>query len=131
MADRMDDRSLGDLFAELSRETSQLVRKEMQLATAEMTAKAKTGAAQAGMMAAGGVLMHAGALVVLAAIVLALISLGLPAWLSALLVAAAALAVGYMLTNKGIARMRATSFVPTQTMETLKESATWTSRTRA
>ena len=62
MADRMDDRSLGDLFAELSRETSQLVRKEMQLATAEMTAKAKTGAAQAGMdfeeVVAGGLLLR-------------------------------------------------------------------------
>ena len=41
MADRpTDDRSIGDLLAELSRETSELVKKEVELATTEMTAKA-------------------------------------------------------------------------------------------
>jgi hypothetical protein len=131
MADRTDDRSLGELFAELSRETSQLVRKEMELATTEMTGKVKAGAAQAGMVGAGGVLMHAGLLVSLAAVVLILAEFGLPIWLAALIVALAAVGLGYMLTTRGMARLRRTSFVPAQTMESLKENATWTSRTRA
>ena len=35
-----DDRSIGELFAELSRETTALLRQEVQLAKAEMTQKA-------------------------------------------------------------------------------------------
>jgi drug/metabolite transporter (DMT)-like permease len=131
MVNRADDRSLGDLFAELSRETGTLIRQEMQLATAEMTAKMKFAGTQAGVMAAWGALMHAGLLVLLAAFVLGLAELGVPSWLSALLVAVAVTATGYLLVNKGMAKMRTTSFAPTQTMETLKESTSWTSKTRA
>ena len=39
MADRVDNRSIGDLIAELSRETGQLVRKEVELATTEIAFK--------------------------------------------------------------------------------------------
>jgi hypothetical protein len=131
MAERTDDRSLGDLFAELSRETGVLIRKEMELATTEMSAKLKTAGGQAGTVAAGGALAHAGLLVLLAAIVLGLAELGVPAWLSALIVAVAVLAVGYVMANRGIASMRATSFVPHHTLDSLKETATWTNRTRA
>lgn len=131
MRDRTDDRSLGDLIAELSRETSVLVRKEVELATTEMSAKLKTAGAQAGLVAAGGALVHAGLLVILAALVLGLAELGVPSWLSALLVALAVMGGGYVLVTRGLATMRTTSFTPTQTMESLKETATWTTRTRA
>ena len=131
MANRADDRSLGELLAELSRETGVLVRKEVELATTEMSAKLKVAAAHAGAVAAGGALAHAGLLVLLAAIVMALAEVGVAAWLAALIVAIAVMAAGYMLVNRGLARMRATSFTPVQTMETLKENATWTTRTRA
>jgi hypothetical protein len=131
MQARADDRSLGELFAELSRETSELVKKEMELAKTEMTAKARAAGIQAGVVTAGGALVHAGLLVLLGAIVMALAALGLAAWLSALIVAVAVMGIGYMLVNKGLAKMRTTSIAPTQTMESLKENATWTSRTRA
>jgi hypothetical protein len=128
MADRKDERSLGELLAELSRETGQLVRKEVELATTEMTAKAKNAANGAGIAAAGGALVHAGLLVLLAAIVIGLAQIGVEAWLSALLVAIATMIVGYLLTNKGLAQVRRTGVAPTQTIETLKETATWTTR---
>jgi len=131
MPDRTDDRSLGDLFAELSRETSALVRKEVELATTEMSAKARAAGMQAGLVAAGGALVHAGLLVLLAGIVLVLAEAGIPAWVSALIVAIAVMAVGYLLANKGMKAFRQTSFKPAQTMETLKETASWTTRTRA
>lgn len=131
MVNRGDDRSLGDLLAELSRETGVLVRKEVELATTEMSAKLKAASAHAGTVAAGGALAHAGLLVLLAAIVIALAELGLPTWLAAFLVAAVVMLVGYMLVNRGLSRMRSTSFTPVQTMETLKENATWTTRTKA
>jgi drug/metabolite transporter (DMT)-like permease len=131
MASRSDDRSIGDLFAELSRETSVLVRKEVELATTEMSARLKTASGHAAVVATGGALAHAGLLVLLAAIVLGLARLGVQPWLSALIVAVAVMVVGYVLVQRGMGRMRATNLAPTQTMESLKETATWTTRTRA
>lgn len=128
MADRKDERSLGDLLAELSRETGQLVRKEIELATTEMTAKAKKAGTDAGIVAAGGALAHAGLLVLLAAVVIALAQLGIEPWLSALIVGLLTIGIGYLLVNKGMANMRRTTIAPTQTIETLKENARWTTR---
>jgi hypothetical protein len=128
MADRKDDRSLGELLSELSRETAQLVRKEVELATTEMTAKARKAAAGAAVAAAGGALVHAGLLVLLAAIVIGLAQVGVAPWLSAALVAIATMIVGYLLVNRGLAQLRRTNVVPTQTIETLKETASWTTR---
>jgi len=127
MADMHDERSLGQLLAELSRETGVLVRKEVELATTEMTAKAKEAMTDAGITAAGGALTHAGLLVLLAALVIGLTQLGLEPWLSALIVALATMLVGYMLVNAGLNRMRRIS-APRQTIETLKETASWTTR---
>ena len=131
MADRTDDRSLGDLLAELSRETGLLVKKEVELAATEMTATLKTAGLQAGVVAAGGALVHAGLLVLLAALVMGLAELGMRSWLSALIVAIAVMVSGYALIKQGVSKMRATRFAPTQTMDTLKENASWTTRTRA
>jgi hypothetical protein len=128
MADRKDERSLGELLAELSRETGQLVRKEVELATTEMTAKARRAGAAVAVAAAGGALVHAGLLVLLAAIVIGLAQVGMPAWLSALIVALVTMIVGYVLVNRGLAQLRRTSVAPTQAIESLKETATWTTR---
>ena len=128
MAERKDERSLGELLAELSRETGQLVRKEVELATTEMTAKARRAGAAVAVAAAGGALVHAGLLVLLAAIVIGLAQVGMPAWLSALIVALVTMIVGYVLVNRGLAQLRRTSVAPTQAIESLKETATWTTR---
>ena len=128
MADKLDNRSLGDLLAELSRETGQLVRKEMELATTELTARARKAGAQVGVAAAGGALAHAGLLVLLAALVIGLAELGLAPWLAALIVGVGTIAIGYVLVNRGLAGLRSTNFMPTQTIETLKEDARWTTR---
>jgi drug/metabolite transporter (DMT)-like permease len=128
MADRQDNRSLGELLAELSRETGVLVRKEVELATTEMTAKATKAGADAGITAAGGALAHAGLLVLLGALVIGLAQLGVQPWLSALIVGVLTIGLGYMLINRGLANMRRTTVAPTQTIETLKENARWTTR---
>jgi drug/metabolite transporter (DMT)-like permease len=128
MPDRRDERSLGELFAELSRETSALVRQEMELAKTEMTAKAQKAGASAGIVAGGGALAHAGFLVLLAALVLGLAQLGVTPWLSALIVGVLTIGIGYGLVNKGLSALRSTGVAPTQTIETLKENARWTTR---
>jgi len=131
MSRSQDERSLGELFAELSRETGVLVRKEVELATTELTAKAKVAGGHAAIVAAGGALVHAGLLVLLAALVIALTQLGLQAWLAALLVAVLTMVAGYVLVNSGLSNLRRTSVKPTQTIETIKETTTWTNRTPA
>ena len=131
MASHTDDRSLGDLFAELSRETGVLVRKEVELATREMTTNLKQAGAQAGMVAAGGALAHAGLLVLLAMLVIALVQMGVTAWLAALIVGLLTVAIGYFMATKAIAKMRETTITPVQTMETMKENARWTTGQRA
>lgn len=128
MADRLDNRSIGDLIAELSRETGQLVRKEVELATTEMTAKARKAGANVGITAAGGALAHAGLLVLLAAFVLGLSELGVEPWLSAVIVGVLTVTVGYLLVNKGLTALRRTSVAPTRAMESIKEDARWTTR---
>ena len=131
MARSQDERSLGELFAELSRETGVLVRKEVELATTEMTAKARTAAAHVGTISVGGALAHAGLLVLLAAFVIGLAQLGVTPWLSALIVAIATMGIGYALVSKGRASLSRANLAPTQTIETLKETATWQTRTPA
>jgi hypothetical protein len=123
-----DNRSLSELMAELSSETSRLVRKEVELATTEMTAKARVAGGHAATAAIGGALAHAGLLVLLAAIVIGLAQLGITPWLSAAIVAVATMAIGYVLVNKGAAGLRGTSVVPTQAINSLKEDAKWTTR---
>jgi hypothetical protein len=128
MALSQDDRSLGDLFAELSRETGVLVRKELELATTELTANLRTAATHAGTVAAGGALTHAGLLVLLAALVIGLTQLGVTAWLSAAIVALVTMGGGYVLASRGLASLKRTNLTPAQTIETLKETATWQTR---
>ena len=50
MAQVRDERSLGDLFSDLSRETTTLVRQEVQLAKAELTQSATEAARGIGML---------------------------------------------------------------------------------
>ncbi|HTG99999.1 MAG TPA: phage holin family protein [Vicinamibacterales bacterium] len=123
-----DERSLGELLSELSRETSVLVRKEVELATTEITAKARTAGAHVAVIAAGGALAHAALLVLLAAIVIGLTQLGLAAWLAAGIVAMVVAVVGYILIQIGVSRLRATRVVPVHTVQSLKEDAKWTTR---
>jgi len=128
MADPLDNRSIGDLFAELSRETSQLVRKEVELATTEMTAKARKAGGHISVAATGGALAHAGLLVLLAALVLGLSEMGVKPWLSALIISLLTIGVGYLLINRGTTGLKTTSVAPTRAMESLKEDAKWTTR---
>jgi len=126
MANAADNRSLRELFTELSHETGTLVRQELELATTELTARARVAGRQVAIAAAGGALIHAGLLVLLAAVAALLIQFGMQPWLATLIVAIATMAVGYMLMNKGMAGLRRADLTPRQTMESLKENAKWT-----
>jgi len=125
-----DDRSLGELFSELSREMGTLIRKELELATTEMTAKAKVAGGHIGMAAAGGALAHAGLLVLLAALVIGLAQLGITPWLAAVIVGVLTIGTGYLLASRALTALRQTSVAPTQAIEAMKENSTWTTKQR-
>jgi hypothetical protein len=120
-----DDRSLGELFSELSRETTTLVRQEVDLAKTELTHKASEVGKDVGFLAAGGMVLYAGFLTLVAMLVIALAQLGVTWWLSALIVGVVVLLVGAMLVRTGLAALREEGMVPKQTIETLQEDAQW------
>jgi hypothetical protein len=124
MNTQRDERSLGELFAELSRQTSALVRQEVDLAKTEMTQKAREVGKDAGFMAAGGAVVYAGLLVLLAALVL-LLGLWIPMWVSALIVGVVVLGIGGFLVLLGRDRLTKTTMAPQQTVDTLKEDVRW------
>ncbi len=119
-----DDRSLGELFAELAQETTTLVRHEVNLAKVEMSEKASRAGKQVGVLAAGGAVAYAGLLAILAGVIV-LLNAVMPLWLSALVVGLVVAAVGYFLVRRGLNALRREDFVPRQTMETLKEDQRW------
>ncbi|MDB4941153.1 MAG: hypothetical protein JWP97_687 [Labilithrix sp.] len=121
---RSDQRSLGELFAELAQETGTLVRKEVELARVEMTDKAKVAGRNAGFVALGGAVAMMGALALLAALILGLGTF-MPLWLSALIVGAAVTATGALLVTKGFRAFSALEVAPRETLQTLKEDKQW------
>ena len=119
------DKSLGELFGDLSRETTQLVRQEINLAKTEMTQKATRAAKDVGRIAVGGFLAYCGLLTLVGAIVFALVALGMPAWGAALLVGLAFCGGGALLAMQGVKALKNIDPIPQQTVETLKEDQQW------
>lgn len=120
MQHRTDDRSLGDLFAELSRETTTLLRQEISLATTEISQKASRAGKDVGFLAVGGAVVYAGVLAILAAIIVGLGQAGLPWWLSALIVGVVVAAIGAALIWRGLDNLKHEDMAPRQTMDTIK-----------
>jgi uncharacterized membrane protein YqjE len=122
---QQSERSLGELFAELSRETSTLVRNEVALAKTELTEKAARVGRDAAMVAMGGALAHAGLLTIVAAIVLLLASAGLAPWLAAVIVGLGIAGAGYAIAQKGLTALKHEDVTPRQTVASVKETAQW------
>jgi Flp pilus assembly protein TadB len=85
--ERAADPSLSELVSQLSAQTTRLVRDELRLATKEFQQSATNAGKGAGLISAAAVLGFLGAATLIAAIVAAL-SLVLPVWAAALIVAA-------------------------------------------
>jgi uncharacterized membrane protein YqjE len=123
---RNDNRSLGELFAELAQETSTLVRQEVTLAKVEVSEKASRAARHVGVLAAGAALAYAGLLAIIAGAIYLVAEIDVvPLWLAALLVGLVVAIVGYLLVRKGLDALKREDFTPRQTMETLKEDQQW------
>ena len=125
MATNQDNRTLGEMFSDLSRETRTLIQQELQLARVELTQKASRMGRGAGFVVGGGLFAYGGFLAILAAIVLGIIALGLPPWAAAVAAGVVMLIVGYLLIRFGLATLSPAELTPRQTIATLKEDAQW------
>jgi fatty acid desaturase len=125
MQERKDERSLGELFGDLARETSTLVRQEVQLAKTEMTQKASAVGKDIGFLAVGGLIAYAGLLALIATVIIVLGTVGVPWWLAALIVGVIVAAIGYFLVQRGLTALKQESMAPQQTIQTLKEDRQW------
>jgi hypothetical protein len=119
------EKSMGELFKELSNDLSALVRQELQLARAEMTEKGKQAGLGAGMFGGAGIvaLLAAGTL---SACLIAALALVMHVWLAALIITvlyAGVAAVLALVAKKRVSH--ATPPVPEQTVETVKEDVEW------
>jgi hypothetical protein len=125
MATTKDERTLGEMFAELSRETRTLVQQELQLAKTELTEKASKLGKGAGLIVGGGLIAYGGLLAIIAAMVLIMIALAVPPWAAALVGGVIAAGTGYLLIRSGLAALKPKELTPRKTIDTLKEDAQW------
>lgn len=119
------DRSLGELFSDLSQQTAELIQQEMRLARREL-GEAAAGVGRGAALIGAGAAFALGAIVALAATVtLLLIAAGLAPWLGAALTALLMGGVGYGLAQSGITALKQQTIAPVETMHSLKETAQW------
>ena len=119
-----DERSVGDLFKELARETQMLLRQEFQLAKTEATEKASKASKGVGFVAAGGFVAYAGFLALVAALGFLLGSF-MANWLGFLAAGLLVLIAGYALFQKGLSSLKSTDFSFDHTAESLQEDKLW------
>jgi hypothetical protein len=120
----MENRPLGDLFGDLATDMSNLVRQEVTLAKVEITQKAKYVGRNVGYLVIGGAVAYAALLAIIAAIIMLLAKV-LPNWGSALIVGVVVGGIGWMLIGKAMMALQKADLTPRETVETLKEDATW------
>ena len=125
MASTNVERTLGEMFAELSREIRTLVQQELQLAKTEATEKAARMGKGVGLLVGGGLIAYGGLLAVVAAMVLVLIAIGLAPWAAALAGGVLVVGIGYLLIRAGLAALKPQELMPRKTIDTLKEDARW------
>jgi hypothetical protein len=125
------ERSIGELFGELSQDVGLLVRQEAQLAKTEMQQKLSKVTADLASLATGGIVALVGGLALTAALILLLIDpVGLTPWLAALVVGLVFGIIGWILLQRGIKDLKRTDPTPRRTVETIKEDIQWAKEQR-
>lgn len=120
-----EERSLGELFSELSQQTSTLIQQEIELARHEVTRSLTQVSRNSVLVGVGGAIAYAGFIVLLIGIGWALTIAGLEQWLAFVLVGAGVVLLGAALAWWAISQLRRASIVPEKTMRTMQENVRW------
>ena len=117
-----EERSIGELFGELSQDMALLVRQETQLAKTEMQQKLSKVTTDLVALATGGIVAYLGGLALTAFVILLLIDpIGLKPWLAALIVAVVFGGGGYVMLQGGLRDLKTMDPTPRRTVESIKE----------
>jgi hypothetical protein len=127
-----EERSLGELFGELTQDVGLLVRQEAQLAKTEMQQKLSRVTTDLVALGFGGVVALVGGLALTSALILLLIDpVGLKPWLAALLVGVVLGLVGWVMVQRGLKDLKRTDPTPRRTVETIKDDIEWAKERRS
>ena len=127
-----EDRSIGELFGQLSQDMTLLVRQELQLARAEMSDKISRLTTNLISVGAGGFVAYLGGLALVAALILAIRDLtNISLAVSALIVGAVLAIVGYVMLNRGLKEIKRVDLAPRRTVESLKDDVQWAKEQRS
>ncbi|MBA3258912.1 MAG: phage holin family protein [Gemmatimonadales bacterium] len=122
MPELRQERSVGELFGQLTQDLALLVRQEAQLAKTEMQTKVSRATSNLVSLAAGGIVALIGSLAITAALILLLVDpVGLEPWLAALLVGAVMGGVGYFMLQGGLRDLKQIDPAPRRTVDSIKE----------
>ena len=121
----MPERSVAELFTELSQHLSTLFRQEALLARTEVTQRLEAFARDAVVLGIGAALGLAALMAATAALVLLLVQLNLTPWIAAMLTAAPLAVIAAVLVQSRLSAMRSRTIVPVETVESIKETAQW------
>lgn len=124
------DRSLGDLFGDLTRDISTLLRDEVELAKEELRDEGRKAGRAAGLLGGAAVVALLAGVALVMTLGFALDEL-MPLWLAFLIVTVVLGAIAAALGAKGRAGVQSIEPAPEQTIDTLKEDAQWLSERRS
>jgi uncharacterized membrane protein len=119
---RQQERSIGELFGQLSQDMTLLVRQEVQLARSEMSEKLSRFTTNLTAVATGGFVAYLGGLALVGALVLAIRDLAnISLALSALIVGAVLAIIGYVMLRRGMQELKGADLAPRRTVENIKD----------
>jgi len=128
---RFAEPSLTELFRQLSSDTADLIRQEASLVKAEATQTGKQLGRDAAGVAVGAGIALAGWLAFTAFLVVGVaVLLGHNYWLAALIVGIVLLVIGSLTARGAMIRARRRGVKPEQTLDTLRENASWAKQER-
>ncbi|MFL5447977.1 MAG: phage holin family protein [Gemmatimonadales bacterium] len=122
MPELRQERSIGELFGQLTQDMTLLVRQEVQLARTEMTEKLSKLTTNLISVGAGGFVAYLGGLALMAALILAvrdLANISL-AW-SALIVGGILAIIGYVMLQRGLKELKQVELAPRRSVENIKD----------
>lgn len=116
--------SVGELVRRASENVSTLVRAEIELAKTELSTTVKRAGVGGGMLAAAGVILLFSVPFLFVVIAEVLVAIGLPRWLSYLIVWVVFLLIAAVLALLGRRQLKKMS-KPERTLKTAKDTASW------
>jgi len=118
------ERSLSEILKDIWGDLQGIIRAEILLAKTELREEGRAAITASKGIGAGAICLYFGVLFFLVGVV-ALISLYVPVWAAALIVAVVLMLAGWVLMQAGKKRLEAVEFAPKRAIENIEENIRW------